>query len=95
MIEKESGDPCIHRLWVIHLYKADYGLILGIQFRRLIHQCEDLQLFNPSCYGYRPAHTAHDPIVIEVLQIYYTFAKKLATTLLHALTVSYHQCQAL
>jgi hypothetical protein len=32
MIEKEPGDPRIHRLRVIHLYEADYSLILGIQF---------------------------------------------------------------
>jgi hypothetical protein len=33
MIEKEPGDPRIHRLRVIHLYEADYSLLLGIQFR--------------------------------------------------------------
>jgi hypothetical protein len=37
MIEKEPGDPRIHRLRVIHLYEADYSLLLGIQFRRLMH----------------------------------------------------------
>jgi exonuclease III len=76
MIEKEPGDPRIHRLRVIHLYEADYSLILGIQFRRLMHQCEDLMLLNPGCYGCRPARTAHDPIVIEVLQMDYTFATR-------------------
>jgi hypothetical protein len=30
MIEKEPGDPRIHRLRVIHLYEADYNLLLGI-----------------------------------------------------------------
>jgi exonuclease III len=76
MIEKEPGDPRIHRLRVIHLYEADYSLLLGIQFRRLMHQCEDLKLLNPGCYGCRPARTAHDPIVIEVLQMDYTFATR-------------------
>jgi exonuclease III len=76
MIEKEPGDPRIHRLRVIHLYEADYSLILGIQFRRLMHQCEDLMLLNPGCYGCRPARTAHDPIVIEVLQMDYTYATR-------------------
>jgi hypothetical protein len=30
MIEKEPGNPKIHRLCVIHLYEADYNLILGV-----------------------------------------------------------------
>ena len=30
MIEKEPGNPRIHRLRVIHLYEADYNLLLGI-----------------------------------------------------------------
>jgi len=76
MIEKEPGDPRIHRLRVIHLYEADYSLILGIQFRRLMHHCEDHNLLNPGCYGCRPARTAHDPIVIEVLQMDYNFATR-------------------
>jgi hypothetical protein len=51
MIEKEPGDPRIHRLRVIHLYEADYSLTLGIQFRQLMHHCEDNQFLNPGCYG--------------------------------------------
>ncbi len=76
MIEKEPGDPRIHRLRVIHLYEADYSLNMGIQFRRLMHHCEDKKLLNPGCYGCRPARTAHDPVVIEVLQMDYTFATR-------------------
>jgi exonuclease III len=76
MIEKEPGDPRIHRLRVIHLYEADYSLLLGVQFRRLMHHCEDNNLLNPGCYGCRAARTAHDPLVIEVLQMDYTFATR-------------------
>jgi hypothetical protein len=76
MIEKEPGDPRIHRLRVIHLYEADYSLTLGIQFCRLMHHCEDNQLLNPGCYGCQPARTAHDPVVIEVLQMDYNFATR-------------------
>jgi hypothetical protein len=76
MNEKEPGDPRIHILRVIHLYEADYSLTLGIQFSQLMHHCEDNQLLNPGCYGCRPARTAHDPVVIEVLQMDYTFATR-------------------
>jgi hypothetical protein len=52
MIEKEPGNPKVHRLRVIHLYKADYNMILGIFWaRKLVPQAEDLRLFNSSCYG--------------------------------------------
>ena len=34
MIEKEPGNPRIHRLRVIHLYEADYNLVLGLFWAR-------------------------------------------------------------
>ena len=48
MLEKEPGNPKIHRLRVIHLYEADYNLILGVKWRELIHHCEDKHLLHPS-----------------------------------------------
>ena len=38
MIYKEPGNAKIHRLRVIHLYEADYGLIMGNKWRQaLLH----------------------------------------------------------
>jgi hypothetical protein len=57
MLEKEPGNPNIHRLPVIHLYEADYNLILALQARKVIHHSEDKRLLNDSLYGARPGRT--------------------------------------
>ena len=65
MLEKEPGNPKIHRLRVIHLYEADYNLILSLKARSLVHHAEDNTLFNAGLYGARPGRTAHDPVGLE------------------------------
>ena len=67
LLEKDPGNPKIHRLLVIHLYQADYSLILGVKWRELIHHCEDNHLIHPSLYGARPDRGALDPVFIEEL----------------------------
>ena len=67
MLEMDPGNPKIHRLRVIHLYEADYNLILGVKWRELIHDCEDHHLLHPSLYGARPGRGALDPVFIEEL----------------------------
>ena len=67
MIEKEPGNPKIHRLRVIHLYEADYNVILGAKWRELIHHCEENHLLHPNLYGARPGREALDPVFIEEL----------------------------
>ena len=76
MIEKDPGDPRIHRLRVIHLYEADYSLLIGNAFRRVLHKMEDANLMNPGCYGNRPTRSALDPVLIEVLQLEYSWATR-------------------
>jgi hypothetical protein len=41
MMQKEPGNSKIHRLHVIHIYEADYKLILGLKWRQLMHDVED------------------------------------------------------
>jgi hypothetical protein len=65
MLEKEPGNPKIHRLQVIHLYEADYNLILALKARKLVHNAEDNGLLNKSLYGARPGRMAHDPVGLE------------------------------
>ena len=71
MIEKEPGNPQLHRLRVIHLYESDYNSLLGIKMRQVIHQAEDLGSINPGMYGSRANRQASDPTFIEVLQYDY------------------------
>lgn len=58
MIEKEPGNPKLHRLRVIHIYETDYNLILGVKHRQLIHHMHDNQLFNNGVYSNRPGFSA-------------------------------------
>jgi hypothetical protein len=71
MIEKEPGNPRIHRLQVIHLYEADYNLILGIFWaQKLVPLTERRRLFNSSCCGGGPGLSMIDPVLLEELQVF-------------------------
>jgi hypothetical protein len=70
MIEKEPGNPRTHQLRIIHLYEADYNLMLSMFWaRKLVPQAEQARLFNKSCYGSRPGRSAIDPVLLEELQV--------------------------
>jgi hypothetical protein len=68
LLQKDINNPRIHRLRVIHIYEADYNLLLAIKWRQAMHYAEDRNLLNDGLYGSRPHRSAHDPVIIEVLQ---------------------------
>ena len=68
MIEKEPGNPKIHRLRFIHLLEFDYNLILSIKWRESVHHIEDHKQFNANQYGSQPGNCYVEPIVIQELQ---------------------------
>ena len=68
MLQKDPGNPKIHRLRVIHLYEADYNLMLAVKWRAAMHHAEDNGLLNDGLYGSRAGRSAHDPVFIEILQ---------------------------
>ena len=65
---KDEDKVKIHRTGVIHIYEADYNLMLGLKWRVALYQAEALQLLNQGQYGSRPRRNAVDPVMIEELQ---------------------------
>lgn len=65
---KDRGCVNIHRTRVIHIYEADFNLMLGIKWRVALYQSEALNLLNDGQFGSRPRRNAIDPVMIEELQ---------------------------
>jgi hypothetical protein len=81
MLDKDNGSPKIHRLRVIHLYEADYNLILGVKWRALLqHACKS-DLINPSQYGSQPGKEATDAAYIRELE--YDIARLTRKSVVH------------
>jgi hypothetical protein len=68
MIEKEAGNRKIHRLRVIHIYEADYNLLLCVKWRQATHHASRANLLNPSQNGSRPGFNAPDIPFVEELE---------------------------
>ena len=55
MLEKDAGNPRIHRLRIIHLFEADFNFFLKLQWgHRLVRRAVDLDLLHESQYGSTP-----------------------------------------
>ena len=66
---KEPGNIRIHRTRVIHLYKADYNLAMGLKWRSALYAAEKVNILNDGQYGSRPNRNAIGPVFIEELQL--------------------------
>ncbi len=66
---KEPSNIRIHRTRVIHIYEADYNLILGLKWRMALYQMEALKQLNSGQFGSRPRRNAIDPVMLEELQM--------------------------
>jgi hypothetical protein len=58
----------IHRLRVIHLYEADYNLVLGVKWRELQQHAESEKLLNPGQYGSCPGRESTGLTLFEELR---------------------------
>ena len=67
MIEKEIGNPKIHRLRVIHIYEADYNLLLSLKHRELTHSMNDSNAFKQGIYSNRAGFSAIDQVFVEAV----------------------------
>jgi hypothetical protein len=64
MIEKQPGCPRINKLRVIHLYKADYNLLLKIIWaRRLLWHAHDMDRLNEGQAGSTPGRNSINVVI--------------------------------
>ena len=66
---KEQNNIKIHRTRVIHLYKADYNLVLGLKWRAALYQAETSKILHDGQFGSRPRRNAVEPVMLEKLQL--------------------------
>ena len=80
MIEKIPGTPKINKLRVIHLYEADYNMLLKLLWaRKLVWNCHDNERLNDGQAGSRPGRRALDIIIQKEMK--YLYARLTRTTL--------------
>jgi len=68
MICKDIGNFKIHRLRVLHLYEADFNLLLGVKWRELIMKGDQRNWINEKQHGGRPGCEATTPVLYEVIR---------------------------
>ena len=68
MIFKETGNYQIHRLRVIHIYEADFNLLLAVKWRQLLQSADLLGLINEGLFGGRPGCEAQSLTFLEELK---------------------------
>ena len=68
MILKEAGNFKIHKLCVIHLYEAEYNLLMAVKWRALVKLAEKNNMLNESQYGSRAGRSALDTVFIQEME---------------------------
>jgi hypothetical protein len=72
MIEKDKGSPKIHRLRVIHIYEADYNLMLKVVWaRKTVWGANDKNALNEGQAGSRPGRRAIDVVLQKEMKYLY------------------------
>jgi len=76
MIFKETAVYKIHRLRVIHIYEADFNLLLAVKWRRLLHHADREGLIHAGQYGGRPGCEAQSLTFLEELKYDITYLSR-------------------
>ena len=69
LLEKKPGDNRLCRTRVIHIYEADWSLLLQHFYRELTHKLEDQGWFNDGCFGSRITLQALDEVLLMVAML--------------------------
>ncbi len=76
-IEKDKGSPKLHRLRIIHIYEADYNLLLKLLWsRKLIRHAEHHILLGNEQFGSRPCKSSLDVVLRKALTYVVTNQEK-------------------
>ena len=65
---KDKDNNFLHRIRNIHIYEADYNLILKLKWEQAIALSENHNLLHPSQFGSRVSKRSTDPVFTEILQ---------------------------
>ena len=66
LIEKDSNNPTLHRLRIIHIIEADYNLATKILWaRRMMPKAEKSKLLTDSSWGLRRIRSAQDTCTVK------------------------------
>ena len=69
LIKKDEGLPYLTRLRVIHLFEADYNLILKLVYgKRLVKNAEKANALNNQQHGSRPRRMTTDALILAQLE---------------------------
>lgn len=69
MIPKDLHEYKIHRLRVIHIYEADFNLILAVKWRELLQFADRQGIVHQGQYGGRPGREATSVALLEELRL--------------------------
>ncbi len=68
MLEKKVGNDRLDKLRVIHIFEADFNLIMGIMWgRRMIQNALDNDQVSPYQWGFCPGKQTGEPLLLKVL----------------------------
>jgi endonuclease/exonuclease/phosphatase family metal-dependent hydrolase len=67
-IQKDQDNKYLHRIRNIHIFEADYNLILKLKWKQAVHESENREALHPSQYGSRKYKQSTDPVMLEIMQ---------------------------